>query len=114
MSGEYPAGTTEGVKVRFVDSPDGALSTLEIVNPHDHQVFGDVRSTLRAAGVEVVGFEVRVEREVLRGRLQLSDSSGTPLGQERHLDIQDRVLRVVLANVHKARPATQRAEAASS
>jgi hypothetical protein len=70
---------------------------LEIENPRDHQVFGDVRSVLRAAGIEVVSFEVKVDNQVLRGRLELTDSNGAALGQDRHLEVQDRVLQVVLA-----------------
>jgi hypothetical protein len=97
VSGEFRVGTTDDVSVRFVDSEDGALSVLEIENPRDHQVFGEVRNTLRAAGVEVVSFEVRVEQDVLRGRLRLTDSGGAPLDQQRHLEIQDRVLNVALA-----------------
>jgi len=104
VSGEYRVGTAENVSVRFVDSDDGALSVLEIENPRDHTVFSEVRSTLHAAGIDVVSFEVRVEQDALRGRLKLTNSSGGPLDPESHLDIQARVLQVVLAQPRSTRP----------
>ena len=97
MSGEFPIGSADRVSVRFVDADDGALSILEIENPHEHEVFGDVRRELHEAGVEVVNMEMRVDQQRLIGRFHLRGCNGGPLDQERHLEIQDKVLQVVLA-----------------
>ena len=98
VSGELPIGTTERVSVRFVDADDGALSVLEIENPRERDVFGDVRRELHAAGVEVMSIEVRLDQQRLIGRLHLRGFDGAPIDQQRHLEIQDRVLQAVLSD----------------
>jgi UTP:GlnB (protein PII) uridylyltransferase len=114
LSGQFPIGAAESVRVRFVDSDDGALTVLEIENPREQQVIGEVRHALHAAGVEVQSVEIRVDQERAVGRLRVTESDGSPLGPERHLQIQDKVLKVVLGWPLKARDRGLGAEAASS
>jgi UTP:GlnB (protein PII) uridylyltransferase len=96
VSSEFPSGATDGIRVRFVDSSDGALSVLEIENPVHRQVFSEVRGALLGIGVEVVNIEVRVDQQRMLGRFHLSECDGAPVDRERHLQIQDKILQVVL------------------
>jgi UTP:GlnB (protein PII) uridylyltransferase len=106
VSGQFPIGTADDVRVRFVDSDDGALSILEIENPREHEVFADVRQVLHQVGVQVVNIEVRADEERMVGRLHLTELDGSPIASERHLDIQEQVLQVVLgqATLHSTKP----------
>ena len=114
MSGQYPIGASDSVRIRFVDSDDGALSVLEIENPREQQVIGEVRHALHLAGVEVQSVEIRVDQERTVGRIRVTESDGSPLGPERHLQIQDQVLKVVLGWPLKSRGRDLGVEAAGS
>jgi UTP:GlnB (protein PII) uridylyltransferase len=114
LSGQYPIGASDSVRVRFVDSDDGALSVLEIENPREQQVISEVRHALHRAGVEVQSVEIRVDRERAVGRIRVTESDGSPLGPERHLQIQDQVLKVVLGWPLKPREPDRELKAAGS
>ena len=114
VSSEFPSGAADAIRVRFVDSSDGALSVLEIENPLHRQVFSEVRGALLGIGVEVVSIEVRVDQERLLGRLHLSECDGGPIDQARHLEIQDKVFQVVLSRPEKTDGAPRGIKAAAS
>ncbi len=84
-----------GLRVRFVDDPDGSLSVLEIEIPRDQQVLGEVHQALFGVGVQITNIELHVHSERIVERLRLVEQDGSPVCRDRHLEVQTTVLEVV-------------------
>jgi hypothetical protein len=76
--------------VRFFDRA-GCLDVLEVDCPDLRPATAELERALRAADVRIVSVESRVERGVLRERLQVSDSGGFPLRGPKRSELEWRV-----------------------
>jgi hypothetical protein len=93
--------------VRFLDRA-GSLAVLEVDCPDLQPATDELERVLQAANVRIVSAESRVERGVLRERLQVSDSRGLPLCGPRRSELEWRVFTALEARlcVAAATPST--------
>jgi hypothetical protein len=80
--------------IRFLDRA-GCLAVLEVDSPDLKPATGELEQALLAANVRVVSSESRIEKGVLRERLQVSDSWGLPLCGPRRSELERRVFTVL-------------------
>lgn len=95
MADDQAAQAVAGLRIRFVDDDEGALTVLELEVSRAEPVVADVHQALFAIGVQISGLSVAVGADSVVERMQLSEADGSRLAAERHLEVQTAVMEVV-------------------
>ncbi len=94
-AGSRPPGGTYEANVRFLESADGTLTTLEVQTVDRAGLLLALSHALFARGVQIVRSEVHTSHDKVQDRFELQELDGSPIGADRRLEIQVAVLAAI-------------------
>ncbi|MBN2192343.1 MAG: hypothetical protein JW751_05970 [Polyangiaceae bacterium] len=93
--GHHRAPAPYEANVRFVETGDGALSTLEVETVDRTGLLLALAQALFEQKVQIVRSEVHTTHEKVRDRFEIQELDGRPIGADRRLAIQVAVLAAI-------------------
>jgi UTP:GlnB (protein PII) uridylyltransferase len=92
-----PPGQMRDTRVRFIEDEEGVLSTLEVETDDRSGLLLTLARALSSLRVTIVRSEVRTRRGRVCDRFVVAEGDGSPISEERRLELQVSVLGAIEA-----------------